>query len=127
MEVKMNVKVIKNDVGLDAAMNRLEALAMANPEPVGETADEMELLSLVIADYERKYYPIEAPTPIEAIRFIMEQRELKVKDIASCFGSTARAYAVLSGSRKLSLNMIRRLHEMLKIPTDCLIGETIKV
>ncbi len=118
----MKVKVIKNDAELDAAIERLEALAMENAEPTGEIAEEMELLSLVIADYENKYYPIDKPTPIEAIQFIMEQRDLKVKDIAPCFGSTARAYAVLSGSRGLSLNMIRRLHETLHIPADCLIG-----
>ncbi len=118
----MNIKVIKNDAELDAAMEQLEALALENPEPAGELAEEMELLSLVIADYENKHYSIEAPTPIEAIRFVMEQRQLKVKDIAPCFGSTARAYAVLSGSRSLSLNMIRRLHETLNIPAECLIG-----
>lgn len=122
----MNIKVIKNDAELDAAMDRLEALAMANPEPTGDIAEEMELLSLVIADYESKNYPIEAPTPIEAIQFVMEQRQLKVKDIAPCFGSTARAYAVLSGSRNLSLNMIRKLHETLNIPADCLIGRAIQ-
>lgn len=119
----MNIKVIKTDAELDAAMDRLETLAMANPEPTGKIAEEMELLSLVIADYEDKHYPIEKPTAVEAIQFIMEQRGLKVKDIASCFGSTARAYAVLSGSRNLSLNMIRRLHETFHIPADCLIGK----
>lgn len=118
----MNIKVIKTDAELDAAMDRLENLAMENPEPTGEIAEEMELLSLVIADYENKYYPIDKPTAVEAIQFIMEQRGLKVKDIAPCFGSTARAYAVLSGSRNLSLNMIRRLHETFHIPADCLIG-----
>ncbi|MFA6816632.1 MAG: transcriptional regulator [Lentisphaeria bacterium] len=122
----MNIKVIKTDAELDAAMDRLEALAMANPEPTGDIAEKMELLSLVIADYENKNYPIEAPTPIEAIQFVMEQRQLKVKDIAPCFGSTARTYAVLSGSRNLSLNMIRRLHETLNIPADCLISRTIQ-
>jgi HTH-type transcriptional regulator/antitoxin HigA len=119
----MNVKIIKNDTELDAAMERLEALAMANPEPTGDIAEEMELLSLVIADYENKHYAIEAPTPIEVIKFVMEQRQLKVKDIAPCFGGTSRAYAVLNGSRNLSLNMIRRLHDTLNIPADCLIGE----
>lgn len=118
----MNIKVIKNDAELDVAMDRLETLAMTNPEPTGKIAEEMELLSLVIADYENKHYPIDKPTAVEAIRFIMEQRGLKVKDIAPCFGSTARAYAVLSGSRNLSLNMIRRLHETFHIPADCLIG-----
>jgi len=118
---KMKIKVIKTDAELDAAVDRLEALAMKNPEPSGEIADEMELLSLVIADYENKHYPIAKPTPVEAIQFIMEQRGLKVKDIAPCFGSTARAYAVLSGSRNLSLNMIRRLHQTFHIPAETLI------
>lgn len=118
----MNIKVIKNDSELEAALERIEKLAIENPNPVGEVADEIELLSLVIADYENKFYPIGKPTPIEIIKFIMEQRGLKVKDIAPCFGSTARAYAVLNGSRNLSINMIRRLHEKFHIPTDYLIG-----
>ncbi|HQC53027.1 MAG TPA: hypothetical protein PLE92_07840 [Lentisphaeria bacterium] len=67
----MNIKVIKNDAELDAAMERLEALALANPEPTGDVADEIELLSLVISDYENKHYPIEAPTPVAAIKFAM--------------------------------------------------------
>ena len=117
----MKIKVIKTDDELDAAMDRLETLAMENPEPGGEIAEEMDLLSLVIADYENKYYSIAKPTPVEAIQFIMEQRGLKVKDIAPCFGSTARAYAVLSGSRNLSLNMIRRLHQTFHIPAETLI------
>lgn len=117
----MKIKVIKTDDELDAAMDRLETLAMENPEPSGEIAEEMDLLSLVIADYENKYYSIAKPTPVEAIQFIMEQRGLKVKDIAPCFGSTARAYAVLSGSRNLSLNMIRRLHQTFHIPVETLI------
>lgn len=119
----MNIKIIKNDTELDLAMDRLEKMALANPEPSGEVAEEMELLSLVISDYENKHYPIDAPSPLEVIKFVMEQRQLKVKDIAPCFGGTSRAYAVLSGSRNLSLNMIRRLHQTLNIPADCLIGE----
>ncbi len=61
----MNIKAIKTDAELDAAMERLEALALENPEPIDEHAEEMELLSLVIADYENKHYPIEALTPAE--------------------------------------------------------------
>lgn len=119
----MNIKVIKNDAELDAAMERLEALALANPEPTGDVADEIELLSLVISDYENKHYPIEAPTPVEAIKFAMEQHGLKPKDIAHCFGSLSRTYEVLNGTRGLSLNMIRRLHQQYDIPADCLIGK----
>jgi len=118
----MNVKVIKNDMELDVALARMEELALNNPEPTGEIADEMELLTMVISDYENRHYPIGLPAPIETIKFVMEQRNLTVKDIAPCFGSTSRTYAVLSGSRKLSLNMIRRLHQMLGISADCLIG-----
>jgi HTH-type transcriptional regulator/antitoxin HigA len=119
----MDIKVIKNDAELDIAMKRLEALVLINPEPTGDLADEIELLSLVISDYEDKHYQIEAPTPLEAIKFVMEQRDLKPKDIAPCFGTLSRTYEVLNGTRGLSLNMIRRLRQKYAIPADCLISQ----
>ena len=119
----MQIRVIKNDKELDAAMAHLEKLVSANPKPQGKIADEIELLALVIADYESKAYPIEAPTPIEAIKFLMEQQQLKPKDLAPCFGSLSRTYEVLNGKRGLSLNMIRRLHQEYPIPAECLIGK----
>ena len=117
----MKVKIIKSDRELDAAQTRLETLAQS-PNRSAEETDELELLSLVIADYENRNYPLSFASPIDAIRYVMAHRQLRVRDIAFCFGSTARAYAVLSGSRRLSLNMIRRLHKHLQIPAECLIG-----
>lgn len=121
----MKVKIIKNDRELDAAQTRLEALAQCASR-TGEETDELELLSLVIGDYENRNYPLSFASPVDAIRYVMAHRQLRVRDIAFCFGSTARAYAVLSGSRNLSLNMIRRLHKHLQIPAECLIGPSEK-
>ena len=121
----MKVKIIKTDRELDAALARLETLAQCTSRTEEET-DELELLSLVIADYENRNYPLSFASPVDTIRYVMAHRQLRVRDIAFCFGSTARAYAVLSGSRNLSLNMIRRLHKHLQIPAECLIGPSEK-
>lgn len=81
-----------------------------------EKADrEFRLLALVIGDYENKHYPLPKADPIEFIKFMMEQKCLKVKDIADCFGSTHRAYEVLNRKRNLTLAMIRKLRVALGV------------
>ncbi len=118
----MDIKIIKNEAEYDAAMARLLALTEANPEPSGDIGDEIELLALVIENYEKIHWPIPRADPVEMIKFTMEQRGLKVKDIAPCFGSSSRAYEVLKGRRNLTLPMIRKLNRMFHIPAEALLG-----
>ena len=118
----MAVGVIKNEKQLTQALVRMRELVRKNPEPKGAVADEIKLLGLVISDYENAHHLIPPPTPAEAIRFAMEQQGKTMKDVAPCFGSVSRAYEVLSGGRNLSLNMIRRLRDMLSLSADFLIG-----
>jgi len=118
----MNIKIIKNDRELESAIAELTAMMEKNPVPDEKASDAMKLLALVIKDYEDKHYPIPPPTPIEAIRFRMEQMGLTVKDLEPCIGRTNRVYEVLSGKRKLTINMIRKLSASLKISSDILIG-----
>lgn len=85
--------------------------------------DEVEVLSILIEDYEDKMFPIEHPNPIDAIKFRMEQLGLEQKDMTRYFGYRSRVSEIFSGKRKLNLNMIRKIHRDLGIPARSLIGE----
>lgn len=121
----MNITVINTEKGYQAACRKLDAFLekhAAELDHLSTEADkEFRLLSLVIGEYENKHYPIPPADPIEFIRFMMEQKGLKVKDIAPCFGTTSRAYEVLNRKRNLTLAMIRKLRIMLGCTADSLI------
>ncbi|RUA33316.1 MAG: transcriptional regulator [Bacteroidetes bacterium] len=116
----MQIKVIKNEVEYNQALKRLEEIFHA-PADTHE-GDEAEVLSILIEKYEDEHYPIEAPDPIEAIKFRMEQMGMKNKDLAEIIGYKSRASEILSRKRKLTLKMIRNLHEKLKIPYESLLN-----
>lgn len=117
----MRPKVIKTDPELQAALARIEKLMDAAPNtPQG---DELELLSLLVHDYEEKRFPIDKPDPIAAIRYRMEQRALAPKDLVPMLGSRSRVSEVLSGRRGLSLKMIRALVVGLRIPAHLLLQD----
>lgn len=118
----MNIKPIRSDDDLRAAFQRLEAIFQA--EEGTPEADEMEVLVILIEAYEEKHYPIAPPDPIEAIKFRMEQQGLTKRDLEAYIGPSGRVSEVLSGKRKLSLRMIKRLHDGLKIPYDSLMSQT---
>ncbi|MDQ3111978.1 MAG: helix-turn-helix domain-containing protein [Bacteroidota bacterium] len=83
--------------------------------------DEAELLALIIKDYEDRVFPIEVPDPIEAIKYRMEQEGLSKKDLAKILGYKSRVSDIFSGRRKLTLDMVRNLHEKLNIPLASLV------
>jgi len=83
--------------------------------------DELEILSILIEKYEKEHYPIAMSEPIEAIKFRMEQLGMKQKDLAEILGFKSRVSEILNKKRKLTLKMIRKLHQKLSIPTDTLI------
>ncbi|WP_145003060.1 helix-turn-helix domain-containing protein [Pseudomonas oryzihabitans] len=116
----MNVKPIRNDDDLRAAFLRLEAVFQAQ-EGTPE-ADEMEVLVTLIEAYENKHYPIGPANPIDAIKFRMEQQGLTPRDLEKYIGPSGRVSEVLSGKRRLSISMIKRLHEGLKIPYESLLA-----
>lgn len=118
----MNIKVIKSGNDYAQAMVRLTALMALDPKDGSKEDNELELLALVIEDYERKIVPPVTPDPIEAILFRMDQMKLARKDLEPYIGSTSKVSEVLSRKRPLSLPMIRRLHNGLDIPADVLIG-----
>jgi len=116
----MKPKVIKTESEYEAALARIEKLMDAKQNtPQG---DELELLSLLVHDYEDKTFPVDKPDPVTAIRFRMEQQGLDPKDLVPLLGSRSRVSEVLSGRRNLSLKMIRNLVRHLGIPAEILLG-----
>ena len=115
------IKPIKNESDYDAALERIDQLMDASKNtPEG---DELEVLALLVEQYETSHYPIDLPDPIEAIRFRMEQFGLQDKDLVKYIGRSGRVSEILNYKRKLTLPMIRKLHTGLKIPTESLIKD----
>lgn len=115
----MNIKPIRNDDDLRDAFKRLELVYQAQdgtPE-----ADEMEILATLIEAYEHKHFPIGVVDPVEAIKFRMEQQGLTPKDLEPFIGSSGRVSEVLNHKRRLSLKMVKRLHDGLHIPYESLL------
>lgn len=116
----MYLKLIRTEEDLAAAFARLDQLWGA---PAGTPeGDELEVLALLIEKYEDQHYPMPPSDPIEAIKFRMEQQKLTAKDLEPFIGSSGRVSEVLNHKRKLSLAMIKRLHEGLRIPYESLLA-----
>ena len=116
----MKAKVIKTEEEYNQALKRLEVIFDA-PADSAE-GDEAELLAVLIENYEDEHYPIDAPDPIEAIKFRMEQMDMDNNDLARVIGYKSRVSEIFNRKRKLTLKMIRNLHEKLKIPYESLIA-----
>jgi HTH-type transcriptional regulator/antitoxin HigA len=115
----MNLKPIKNKIHYNQALERINELWGAKPNT--EEGDELDVLVLLVEKYEEEHYPIPPSDPVEAIKFLMEQKGLTRKDLEPYLGTRARISEVLNKKRNLTLPMIKKLHEGLNIPYDCLI------
>lgn len=117
----MNIKPIKTKAAHEQALARVESLWEAEPDtPEG---DELDVLVTLIESFENEHYPIEAPDPVAAIKFRMEQQGLQDSDLVPAIGQRSKVSEVLNKKRKLSMNMIRRLNTMLNIPVESLISD----
>lgn len=116
----MNIKVIKTEEEYTKALKRLEKIFHAPIDSV--EGDEADLLSILVEKYENEHYPIEAPDPIEAIKFRMEQMDMTKKELAEIIGYESRVSEIFNRKRKLTLKMIRNLHDKMKIPYESLIA-----
>ncbi|MDP8239677.1 MAG: hypothetical protein P9X24_11360 [Candidatus Hatepunaea meridiana] len=121
----MHLKIIKNEEEHDTALKTIEELMDLEPDPGTPDGDKLETLSLLVEDYESRIYPIEMPDPIEAIKFRMEQQNLKQSDLIPYIGSRSKVSEVLSRKRPLSLRMIRALNKGLGISADVLLQESV--
>lgn len=117
--INMNIEVIKSKKQYEASLQRFEELFFAKPNT--KEGKEAQLLALVIKDYEDKHYKIELPDPVEAIKYKMEQMQLTKKDLGEILGYTSRVSEILNRKRKLTLEMVRNLHEKLNIPLKSLV------
>lgn len=117
----MTIKPIRNDDDLKKVFRRLEKIFQA--EEGTPQADERDVLVTLVEAYESKHYHVEPADPVEAIKFRMEQEGLTPRDLEPFIGSSGRVSEVLSRKRRLSLRMVRRLHDGLKIPYESLLAE----
>lgn len=117
----MKAKILKTEADYDAALARVERLMDA--EPGTPEAEELELWSLLVEEYERQHYPIDPPDPIEAIKFRMEQLGLQQKDLTRFIPAKSKVSEVLNRKRNLSLPMIRALNQHLGISAEILVSE----
>ena len=118
----MNIHPIRTKAAYKRALREVSAYFDDEPEPGSEDGNRFEIPATLVEAYESKHFPIEAPDPIEAIRFRMEQGGLTVKDLVPSIGQPNRVYEVLNRKRGLTLEMIRNLHRNLGIPAESLIG-----
>ena len=117
------IKVIKNQETYESALTEISNLMDQDPQLGTPEADRLELLALLVHDYEKNEVPARVPSSVEAIRFRMEQGNLSPRDLVPFIGSRSRVSEVLSGRRPLSLAMIRALHTGLGIPAKALLQE----
>ena len=117
----MRIKPIRNEEDYQNALLRIDEIFDAKRGT--EEGDELEILAILIDNYENEHFPIGMPDPIEAIKFRMEQMGMKQKDLAEVFGFKSRVSEILSKKRKLTLEMVRKLNTTLHIPTEVLVQD----
>ncbi len=117
----MKILPIRTEKDYQKALDRLEDIFDAKKGT--EEGDELEILSILIDQYEKENFPIGMPDPIEAIKFRMEQMGMNQKDLAEVVGFKSRVSEILNKKRKLTLNMIRKLNTTLHIPTEVLVQD----
>jgi HTH-type transcriptional regulator/antitoxin HigA len=117
----MDMKLIKTEEDYKFALNRLEAIFDA---PIGTPeSDEADVLALLIDEYEKQHYPIDAPDPIEAIKIRMEEMNLKQADLVTEIGGKSRVSEILNKKRKLTVEMIRNLTVRLNLSAGLLVRD----
>ena len=118
----MDIKPIRNEADYEASLKEIEGLMDSQPgTPEG---DRMEVLATLVEAYEDSHFPIPEPDdPVQVLEYYMESRGLSRTDLIAYLGSKERVSEVLNRKRGLSLEMIRRLHEGLGIPSDLIMGK----
>lgn len=117
----MNIKPIKTEEDYQAALSRLEEIFDATdgtPE-----SDELDVLGLLVDEYEKEHYPIDSPDPIEAIKIRMEELNMRQSDLIPVIGGKSRVSEILNRKRRLTIRMIRKLKERLNLSAELLIRD----
>lgn len=122
----MEIRAIRDDATYREALARVSELIDLDPSPDSPEGELLEVLGTLVEVYEDRHYPIEAPDPIAAIKFRMEQSGMSAADLVPYIGPSHRVYEVLGGNRPLTMPMVRRLVN-LGIPAATLIGGPLEV
>ncbi len=117
----MDIKPVRTKADYRASLKEVESLMGAKANTVD--GERLDVLVTLIEAYERKYFPLELPDPVEAIIFQMDQKGLTPKDLVPMIGRLNRVYEILNHKRPLSLKMIWKLHRGLDIPAESLIRQ----
>ena len=118
---KMQLKILKTEKDYDKALNRIDELIELNQKLGTPESDELEILALLVEKYEELNWNIETPDPIEAIKYRMEEMNLKQKDLIPYIGNKSKVSELLNRKISLSLSMIKNLSEALHIPLEILV------
>ena len=118
---KMQLKILKTEKDYDKALNRIDELMELNPKLGTPESDELEILALLVEKYEELNWNIETPDPIEAIKYRMEEMNLKQKDLIPYIGNKSKVSELLNRKISLSLTMVRNLSQALHIPVETLV------
>jgi len=117
----MDIKLIKTESDYQMTLRKLEDIFDA---PIGTPeSDEADILGILIDEYEKKHYPIDAPDPIEAIKIRMKEMQLKQVDLVSEIGGKSRVSEILNRKRRLTVDMIRKLANRLNLSAGLLIKD----
>ena len=117
------LKPIKNEKQYEETLVRIYKLMQKDLKPDSKEADELNVLSILVEAYEKEHYHIEAPTPLEAVKFRLEQLGMKTSDLRHYLGYRSRVSEIMSGKRKFSLRMLKILHTELGVPAESLLSE----
>lgn len=118
----MELRVIRDELQYVALLEQAKELALSDPMPGSYDAEQLAVISVLLEKFEETRFKLEAPDPIEAIVYRLAELGMKQKDFAKIVGSASRASEVLARKRGLTVEMIRSIHEHLKIPAEILIG-----
>lgn len=120
----MEPKIIKTEADYRSYLSEVERLALADPSPESPAGTRLELLALLVEEYEKMRFRFETPSPIEAIQFRMHEQGLRQADLVPYFGSRSRVSEVLAGKRPLTVQMIREISVGLGISADVLVSDS---
>lgn len=119
----MELKVIRSEHDYHLVLQEAERLVARDPASGSKDAEKLELLTVLVEDYERRQFPFDAPDPIDAIEFRMNEQGLRQKDLVPLIGSRSRVSEVLARKRPLTVPMIRALATGLGVPLEALVSE----
>ena len=118
----MELRIIRDELQYAALLEQAKELALSDPMPGSRDAERLAVISVLLEKFEEARFKFEAPDPIEAIVYRLAELGMKQKDFAKIVGSPSRASEVLARKRGLTIEMIRTIHEQLRIPAEILIG-----